>query len=458
MANLVSGVATNTILSSFDILKREDIPKLFRSHGMNRAPFVMELHAMGSQAAMDQDIFYHWEDYYFLQSIQVSNAGSPAGSGPNASVVVPLNASMIDSGTTWIRVNTTVKVGAANVVCQVIAKANDASTITIKPTNPTDTIPAVPANGFIGLVGNGKSRGSGQPESLNPKLRKLSHQFQIVSETTGSEGSLLAEPIWVSSTDYGQDLPKGFWSEQLIQAEYRQMVYESNTLTWQERSSGNNTDPTNNNRPIQYTEGFFPWALNNGLPLTVASGAFDLTSLATIAAYYKGQFANNHVYGKFGFDRYKELSLNLFDYFKNANIVAVGLERSKEMPGYDALAGYVNFEHAFFMNTCFTFSEYHELADPATSNYTGSNDPKLAAFFPVGMYKDPETGMLSPIIGYSWKQGHGYSRRMEVWRGGAAGGQDSYQYVGDRDEKFMYWRSEISSDYKLANQAVVVTV
>lgn len=451
----IAGNQTGPILSSFDILERKDIPKLFLTRGMQRLPFILELNAMGSAASMDQQIYYHWEDNAYMQAVQNSTAVSAGATG--APVTIPLNASMIENNTTWIRINDVLKVEDVAVIVQSIG--NNAVNIVVRPFDVTKAIPAIPANSFIGFVGNAWSDNSGQPNALVPKLRKVSHRFQIIKETTGASGSSLSDAIWVNEDSSGRQL-NGYYSQNNIQGEYRQLTQTSNIFLFQELNTNAIVDPTNSNATTFTTEGFFPWCRTSAEQLPVAAGAFDVTSLAEIAAYAKSQFSGNYVYSKMGFQRYKDVSNNLFEFFKNANIVATELRNSIDgMNGGKELAGFVDFEMIKYMSMNFVFSEFSELSDPSVSNYPDSNDPWLAAFFQNDMYRDPETNSLTPIIGYRWKEGNGYSRRMEMWRDGAAGGQAGpMQYVGQIDQLRTFWRSEVGTDWKCANKVTLVEI
>jgi len=146
----------------------------------------------------------------------------------------------------------------------------------------------------------------------------------------------------------------------------------------------------------------------------------------------------------------------LVTYFANSNIAAVIEAVDTMVPGVRQLHGTATFKGFVKGGTNYLFDKFQELSDDETYAYSGSEYTKYAAFFPVGSTKDPVAKTIEPIIGYAHKSGNGYSREMEIWRTGAAGGQNVVgTYTNDIDSSSYFLRSEIASDFKLRNKCAL---
>lgn len=440
---------------AMDALERKDIPILFRKHGMQRMPFFMELFSTGMESAMDQDTFYHHEDMFFNEPMIAFE--NTAGGAAGATVTIRIALANIVNATTFLRKNDNL-LFPGRVTAQISNIIYNGATdidVQVKPHLAAQAIPAVVANQRIGVIGNAKSRGSANPPAIAPRTEKFSHKFQIISETTGVEGSLLAEADWIKTDSMGRSLPNGVWSEATAETEYRQACAISNTLLFQNYTDNGNVDSTNNNAPIQTTEGFFPWAIALGLSLPVAVGAFSLDDFDDIVRYQKTQFIGKYCQAKLPITRYMDVQDALGLQFTDSNIPQIGLQASKDLPGFDSLTATQTFAFLNRANVVFMFNEFEELNDNQVFPQGGEYS-SLACYYPMGTKKFTNDKVPSPIIGYRYKAMNGYSRRMEVFKLAGAGGQETVQYTTDIDDQRMFFRSEIASDFKLGNQVVIM--
>ncbi len=451
---VMSGNLSQSVASSLDVWEEFRLPELYRSRGMQGSQWFMELHALGQTRPFSSKVNYHHEDNYW-KPFHKCGAVTTASTGAGTVVVLQLHADVVDGTNHPAILNQIVrfKNGVLAYVSAITVNGADDVDVTYKPLTAADDIGTVTVADIIPVTGNAKSEGSGQPTALTPKLQKFSHQCQIIAQSDKVTGSEMTNATWVKADTYGRPI-QGLWSESLMQTEYRFFDDVSSVLMYQEIGD-QHTDPNNSNASVDHTEGWLPFVETNGENVAVGqtSSDFDVDDFKAIVKYMKTQYGSNNYCGKLAIDRFNQFNTNMKDYFDDSNIPQV--EKSMAAPLGDAykdgLSGIVNYQYLMFSNVNFSFGEFDTFNDPQTANFTGSDLTWEAHFFPFGKMKDAETKTLVPIVGYGWKQLGAYSRRMELWEDGAAGGNTS-GYNGETDQLSRYWRCEIGSDYKLGNQ------
>lgn len=457
------GPLNKTMLLSMDMWKREDVAELFRKRGMQRSNFFLELFTlnMGSGAqplAQNQDKFYHHEDDFWKKPVSVLANVVAGAAGAEVTFKLGLD-SIVDSTKYYVRVNDILAFDdfvTAQVKTITVNGANDISVV-VRPNVATQNIPALTAGMKIGIRGNAKSRGSGQPPPLVPSTSIYSHVFQIIADAASVEGSILAEADWINSDQFGMNMPDGVWTEALMEAEYRQTCAISDVLLNQQLTTNSNVDPTNSNAAIQTTEGYFPWVLASGLPLPVAVGSFAMDDFDDIILYMKTQYSGGYLLSKLHITRYLEIQDLITAQVANSNLPQVVEEASKSFPGYRELSYTNNFQNFLRAGCLFNFVQFDELNDNQVYPQAGDIQG-VGAIMPLGRKKfSGQEKAPMPYIGFRYKEHNNYSRMMEMWKLGGAGGQQRLTYTSDVDQMTVNLRSEIASDYRCGNLNVIIT-
>lgn len=455
-----SGITTDQLMVLYDALKPQHYAELQKRFGDQYTPFFQELRAMGREEALASDTLIAHEENWIHRTIKVLTAtpiGGIAGGIPAAGVDTNIVLDPADHdtlGKSYPRVGDIITIPGTSVQGRIITKTTTdpaAHIIRLSPLRATDTLGAIAAGTTLAITSGSFGGGTGQPTGTTRGTTKRTYHAQIFKESIGFEGQTLIKEPWYK-------LNGGWYSPAFDAASSLLAMKIDGALTvGQETTNTNMVVPAGEagaGNPIKTTKGMIPWISELGKTIPVVPGAFDVDILDQIELYLLSQgmrsgYAMAMVGAKLGQDINKAamtwIDGNGTDYTKIVNSQFASPE----------LAASVNFKALNKGNITMMIKPMPVWSHPQYLGAAGYDFESRGIVVPLSSYKDPKTKMTMQNLAIRYMAMGDYSRRFEVWRSGAAGGNSS-SYVGDIDATNTYFRSHLMLQFGMANQGIIL--
>ena len=454
-----AGIKTEQVVSFLDYLEPQYWNQVGARYGYQFDGVYQILRALGREEPVSRDEWYAYEENRYQRSITCYNVDS-ASPGAGVAVVVTLPTAEHEMGgkVSFPRVGDMV-LTATEIPCFISAKSttyDNAHTITINPVEVTDDLGDLHTKKLI-IFSGAKAAGMGQPDSTFVGKTKRSFVAQIIPESIGQEGTQFVNQEWTRAIDDGRDF-NGWYNPGLMMAEYRLNRKIDGAFTWGKANTKGLTQTTHRGavNSLKLTKGIVPWITELGKEMTITPGSFDIGDLDEVSLYQKQQGVTS------GYGLILEGPEAAID-IRNATkdyIDGNGTDYTKVINaffgGKGDMAVSVNFKVLNLGDFCYIRKEVPAWSDPTAYAETTFKMPQYVIVVPLEKYKDPESGVLMDNVASRYRALGNYSRRMEVWHDGAAGGDAFKPYIGEYDEAMLFLRAHLGFQALKMNRGVIM--
>ncbi len=454
-----AGIKTEEVVSFMDYLEPQYWNQVGARYGYQFDGIYQILRALGRETPVAADEWYAYEENRYQRSITVGDVDT-AAPGAGGTVIVTLHADDHENnGKVSFPRQGEMVLTATEIPCWIILKEtvgrDNAHRITIKPFDSSDDLGDLHSQKLI-IFSGAKAAGTGQPDGTYVGKTRRKFVAQILPESIGQEGTQFVNTEWVQAIDDGRDF-NGWYNPGLMMAEYRLNRKIDGAFTWGKENTNNITQTTSRGSVnlVKTTKGVVPWITELGKEMTVTPGAFNIADLDEITLYQKQQGVTSNVGIIF---EGPEIAIDIRNATKDyvdGNGTDYTTIVNQYFQGDVQRAMSINFKTIGLGDMVYIRKEVPAWSDPTAYAETGFGMPKYAIVMALETYKDPETSELMPNIGSRYRALGSYSRRMEVWQDGAAGGNPS-GYIGDVDEKMLFLRAHVGLQALKMNRAVIM--
>lgn len=404
--------------------------------------------ALGKVSTTTEPDYTAWEENKYLRTIKVGATVTGGGSA-GALATFTLHADNFDSLN-----NYPLQVGdillAANevpVMVTTISGSGNSQTVTIKPVDASDTIVAPTPNTteYIKLS-NAYAAGTGQPDPSSIGFTKTEFWAQIFKKTVSWEGSEMVRDLVMDTFD-SKGNKMGITTYDIARAEIELNREIANAFLLGKVTT--NTALTQTTAKgvanlIKTTEGIIPKIKRLGTTTNIATGTFEVSDLDAATAYGISQGVNSNMFlWAVGRTLRKDIREALKEYndgggtdYRQLATVFNFEENNTGMKDYIIDMGFkaINLDGVIHV-----FNTIEDWSNPDGLGHSSYGFDKNGIILPISTMKQPGGGLEKNFC-VKYIQKNGYSRKMEVWHNGAAGG-NSLTYVGDIDEDNVYMRA-----------------
>jgi hypothetical protein len=453
----ISNIYASDIISGFDLHKPEKMNVLFNKRGDQGASMFQLIRSMGFEQPVASDTYGHFEDLDIHEIVHVrTNVAQPLAGEP---VVFVLGTEDLDANHNfYLRVGDNILFHneVTGTVTAIDVTDPDAPSVTVEPQESLDQIPALTDGDELVIHSAAFAEGSGQPAGAVSGTWEYSNTAQIIKETIGVTGTEMVNQSWVTVTSMGQQL-MGYYMKGQIDIDYRMALKIDGALMWNKHTT--NTGIVDNStegggRLRKTTEGLIPYCRRIGNEQACTAGAFDVDEFDEMDRTLTREFAGNYILGLLGAKIHQDIENALVTYFANSNIVyAKQTTNDVLFKSNESLGASVNFAYLTKSERTYLFKRMGIFSNKKLAGAAGYNAENLGIFMPINAKKDPKSGNMVDSIGTRYRALGPYSRRMEVWKDGAAG---NGLKIGDIDKQFTYQRCHVGAHFRGGNQFVLL--
>ncbi len=344
--------------------------------------------------------------------------------------------------------------------CWISAKSvatPNAHTITISPVDASDNIGDLTGQ-VIFVYSSAKASGTGQGDSTILSVTQRDFVSQIIWDNIGAEGTTLAQELWVDVLDDGRNLA-GYYHPGITLLERRWLDLADGACTWSKENTNSLTQTTARGsvNPVNHTKGFVPWITALGKNMSITAGNYDVNDGYTMGIYFKQQgvtspigigFVGDNLRNDINEACFAKIDGNGTDYTKVTRQILPGIS--------DELAMSINFKAWNVGDYSIVLKTVPAWINPMSYGMTNFNMSQMGIFGPIASYADAKNpGQINKSWDVKYKAKGNYSRRLEIWNTGGAGGPAYYPYNTDVDEVMINARGEIMFTMCKANQWII---
>lgn len=453
-ANIQGGATNGKFTSDYgaaiDLFYANHLPQVYKRFGSQFDDFLPFMMSMGRVEPVDSyEVTLHEENRYHTYVTLASNAAATLAANTTATPVPIVS-------NTYVRIGDVLALSADGSKQGRVMAVNSATSIDICPIG-SSTI-SISNNQVCPILSSMFQNGTGQPTPAISGYSKTTFKPSIIKETVATNGRELVLGTWFKDT---------FFPHVMMQGEYRQSLKIANALLL-----GQTVDHTSPDALSGYenTKGLIPTIKSRGGVQSYTGGSYALDDLHDIHLHMlKNGVTGNVAMILAGTGLVKDMSDAAKD-FLNGGSGAVGVGQfnpvmdsvfkgmyaeDKNENGYNQMQLDFNFKIFNVYNQTFILKTMTHFDNPTTlaagdMKFTGSG-----IVFPVANISDAKNGKSFQNIAIRPLAKNGYSRFMETWQVGAAGGNKS-TYVDDTDALKCYWRSDLMFQIAGANQMVYI--
>jgi len=397
--------------------------KIVRQHSNQyRDTLGLDMRKSGLEYPMGADFGTIFLEGWVHENFLVA-AGGVAQSAEAGTQVIPIDATSIDSGRSYVKVG--------HIIVYPTASNQTASVESIDFTVPTVTVragagvtlPALAGGETIAIVSSAWGEGTTQPEPSKKEYEQIHFIPQIIKDQVGISGSQLTNEAWVSVSEYGT--PYKFYNVALADLDHRQDILEENALLI---GDGLTYTPTpgvatvNLTTTLRQTKGIFTWGKERGANVAVVPATVDITDLRAIRTYMQSYGdQSNDIFGWAGSvigqglsdELWTNVQLSSADPITSALTLRMG---NNNIDTSDATARAVSMNYRQFndFEGSFVFKKVAAFSDPKILGSTGYTYNNKSIWFPLDNIKDGKSGDLFPNVSLRYKQLGAYNRRREL--------------------------------------------
>ena len=449
------------LFSVYDAGKPEYVKELAKRFGLQTSPFWRWLEGMLREEAIPGNTdWYAYEENRYRRELKVlSTVADPGVGNP---ITFQLDPAYIDTyGNYYGREGEAVTIPVTNVQAHISSITGTSPNIffTLTPINVSSNIGSLVAGTKLAITNGAKADGTHQGKSAVTGATKRNFRTQIFFEDTGLEGTQITTQKWYDAfDDSGKKV--GVVTDLTAKAQARlDSKINGAFLLGQTNTNTNLTQVSAQGQvnPINYTEGLIPTITRLGSTLSIPYGTFAVDDLNDIGLYMRTQgVTSGIVMLAVGARRRNEIE----DACKNF-IQGNGTDLTSDVRSYilgnkpaDKLLS-VGFQQIYKGGVNILLNTIEEFSDPVGLGLTGYDMDKAGMVIPLSTMKDPKSGKVLDNIAIRYVENNGYSRKLEVWANGAAGG-DVMRYDNDIDEKLIHMRAHLGLQILMANQMMYI--
>lgn len=443
------GKFTSTYGSAIDLFYANHLPQVYKRFGNQFDDFLPFIMSMGRVEPVDSlEVTLHEENRYHTYVVLGSSAGTTLTANTTATVAIVSN--------TYVRAGDVLALSTDGTKQGRVMAVNSATEITICPIGAGTVV--IANDQVCPILSSMFLDGTGQPTPAISGYSKTTFKPSLIKETVATNGRELVLGTWFKDT---------FFPKVMMQGEYRQSLKIANALLL-----GQTVDHTSPDNLAGYenTKGWIPTIQARGGVQSYTGGSYSLDDLHDIHLHMlKNGVTGNVAMILAGTGLVKDMSDAAKDFINGGSGgVSIGqfnpvmdevfkgaFADDKNENGYKQMQLDFNFKVFNIYNQTFILKTLTHFDNPTTlaagaMKFTGSG-----IVFPVASVSDAKNGKLYSNMAIRPLAKNGYSRFMETWQVGAAGGNKS-TYVNDTDALNCYWRSDLMFQFAGANQMVYI--
>lgn len=394
----------------------------------------MDFRKAGVEYPMDSDTGTIFLEGWTHENFVVA-AGGVGASVPGGTQVIPIDATSMNSGRTYVKVGHVIVYPTATNQTAVVESIDLAvPTVTVRA-DAGDTLPLLAGGETIAIVSSAWGEGTTQPEPSKKEYEQIHYWTQILKDEVGITGSQLTNKAWVDISEYGTAYK--FFNVAIADMDHRMDILEENAYLL---GSGGTATPTAGSAigtSVRQMKGLITWGKERGANVDVDPATVDITDLRAIRTYYQAQGdQSNDIYGWVGANLGNGLSDELWSQVQSAGadpiVSALTLRMGQNnIDTSDATARAITMNYRQFndFEGSFVFKKITAFSDPKVLGSTGYTYNNKSLWFPWCNIKDGNSGVVYPNVSVRYKSMDGYSRRRElVELTGATNGMHTTQF------------------------------
>ena len=450
----VNAIYTNSIVSTFNILKPEQWSQLMKSHGNQNAEYFNVINSLGFKVPTTNETYQHFEDDWIHETVKAVAPIVVGAAGADTTFTIdPAN---LDSDNNfYLRAKDTILLqnGVRAYVKSIDVTTPSAPVATIAPLIATDTATVV-AGDEMAITSNASGEQTNQPTGRFSGTREYTNNVQIIKETLSVSGTSMTDGTWFSQVaipgEKGESVPAYYLKGQQ-DAEYRMALHMEGACLFGVKNTNTTValDP-DTGKAIKTTEGTYSYMENTGNIVNYTPGSFTVTKFNEIDKIADKEVAPENYCAFLGIDLHHEFDDTFVDYNKDTNISftkdVTGGKKSLEI-GFDFLKK---------GGRRYAFKKLQSFSNAKTYGASGYNYSSQGMFIPMGMNKSYDSNSREqklPTVGMRYKALDSYNRYMEVWDVSGAG---TGRLVSQNDSRNLYLRSHIGAHNMVGNQMVLL--
>lgn len=457
----VGQVMNRGLFTVYDAGKPEYVEFLTKRFGLQFTPFWDWFKRMGREESISSTGDWHaFEENRYRRELKVLATVANPGAGND--ITFQLDPTYVDTlGNYYGREGEAVTIPVSNVQAHITAVTGTAPNIffTLKPINVLANIGSLVAGTKLAITNGAKADGTGQGKSAVTGVTKRDFRLQIFEENTGLEGGQMTVQNWYNAyDDNGKQV--GVISDLTAKAQHRFNSKVNGAFLLGELNTNTTLTQTTHNgvvNPINYTEGVLPAITKLGATMSIPSGTFVIDDLDDVGIYMREQGVTSGVaLIAAGARRRNEIEKAGKNFMQGngtdltstvTNVIAGNNPKDKLLS--------LGFQQIYTGGVDFLLKTVDDFSDPVGLGAPGYDLDKYAFVFPLSTVKDPTTGKALDNICTRYVEKNGYSRRLEMWSNGAAGG-NGYTYDNDIDERLFHLRGHMGLQLLAVNQMMVI--
>lgn len=458
-ASLDNYVSTSATVTA-GVFPRSVTPELVKKYGLQGITGFLGM--IGSEAAVGQESFEHFEETLVHDDLVVGTAVSALTSGQVADATyaaaqsIVLAAGESSSDSMYVRVNDVVEFTHGDLAL-VTAVNYGTRTITVSPYKAWTTAfkgssvtHGVAAGDTIIVVGSEYGAGTDQPDGLQPRVERYTNNVIIMKDSYEIDGSE-ATNITYFEVENPMNGQKGYlW---YLKGEGDTYVRFQDHCELQLLLAERKTDDSSLAAGIRGTEGLIPAIKTNGIVQDYGNAVADF-SLAKIDELIKeidkqrGARENTLFCGL-------DLSLGIDDALGALNAHFDGGANYGTFNNDKDMA--INLGFQTWQRGGYTFHKktYDLFNHPKLLGSAGRNYGSSAIMIPGDYRKDARSGESKPSLMMRYKEAGGYNRKMEHWLTGSA---VLKQATNSEDKLKAHYRTERGLELMGANRFAFITL
>lgn len=455
-----AGIRTEEVVSILDYLEPYYWNEVGARYGYQFDGVFQVLRAFGREFPVPRDEWSGYEENRYQRSITAYSVDTAApGIGGSVVVTLPAAEHEMNGKVSFPREGEavlTIDEVPAFIEAKSTAVAN-AHTITITPVDAADDLGDLTGQKLIIFTG-AKAAGMGQPDSTFVGKTKRSFVAQIIPESIGQEGTQFVNQEWTRAIDDGRDY-NGWYNPGLMMAEYRLNRKIDGAFTWGKANTNSLTQTTHRGavNSVKFTKGVIPWITELGKEMDITAGAFDIADYDEVSLYMKQQgVVSNVCLSLEGPEVAVDIRNAVKDFNDGGGTDYTTIINNRYFGGDAERALSINFKVLGLDDMIFIRKQVPAWIDPTTYGETGFSMGKYVVLTALEQYQDPDSGVVLPNIASAYRALGNYSRRLEVWHDGAAGGDAYKPYIGDIDEAMLFLRAHVGLQAMKMNRAVIM--
>lgn len=404
---------TDQYISTFDIHMPHIRNDLFRQYGDQGLGFFNFVDTWGAVSPVDQTQWSHYEEDFIHESFNSRAAVASPGAGVEIDITLATY-NLDGSNNFYPRLGDDVMFAnqVTGTIVNIDVSTPTAPVVTIEPHSNTDNIGAIAQDDTIIIYSNNFAENTDQPESRVSKTIKYDFSAKIMKETMTVSGTEMTNKLWFNVMSDGQKIPAYYMKGQ-IDADYRMMLSIDGASLF-DRVTTNPTLLATGNRTMT---GMVPWIRGGGNILGYTPGLFTLPLFNQMVRRLDKYFAPDEFWAMLGIDLHLEWEDLFADILDDNPILLTGRYRNKSAKDLN-----FTFRSIKKGERCFYFQRMKSFNHPKLYGAAGFNLSGMGIVMPMDKKKDPVNGNRVPSVQFRYKKLGNYSRRMETWFTGGAGG------------------------------------